>query len=70
MDTLEASLQNMAGQLWTASPCDIAAKKNADCKLECRAIQVFLSDAEADAPAVLTLYVVAKVFGQPRLASP
>ena len=40
-------------------------KKDADCKLECRAIQVFVSDAEADAPAVLTLYVVAKVFGQP-----
>ena len=31
---------------------------------------VILSDAEADAPAVLTLYVITKVFGQPQIASP
>ena len=44
-------------------------QKVADCKLECRAVQVFLSDAEADAPAVLTLYVIAKVFaGQSLMA--
>lgn len=36
------------------------------CKLECRSVQVALSDAEEGAPAVLTLYVIAKVFAQPQ----
>jgi len=41
-------------------------QKVSECSLNLRLVQIPLADAEEGAPAVLTLYIIAKMFTQPK----